>query len=296
MSEGINNSPVAAPAEVSPSSVQTPIEQTQAQPSKTPEVFEVKVDGKVMKMTRDEMIQHASLGHAAQKRFQEAAQMKKQAESVLGRLRDPKQAISLLQDPSLGLNKEQVKEAFEQWYINEFIEPEKLSPVERRARDAEAKLQKYQEQEKQRESEKLKSQQEAMTSQARENLQSQIVEALDTSGLPKTNFTVRRLAYWMQRNLANGYDAPMDVIVGQVRNEVNSSLRDLVEASDGEVLIKILGDGVVGKLRKYDLEQLRKTRGSSTQPVQEVNNKQEKKLTSSEVDARLRQLQRTGKY
>lgn len=268
-------------------------------PAVKPEIFEVKIDGKVLKMTRDEMIQHASMGHAADKRFKEAAQLRKQAEAVIGRLRDPKQVISALQDPALGLSKDQIREQFEEWYASEFIEPESLSPEQKKLKEAETKLKKYQDEEKQREEQKLKDQQESMTAKAREEVQGQIIEALETSSLPKTNFTIRRLAYWIQRNNANGFNAPTEVLVGQVKNEITSSLRDLVEASDGDVLIKLLGDNVIQKLRKYDLEQLRKLRNGPTPPVQEhepAEPKSDRPLTSAEVNQRLRELQRTGQY
>lgn len=282
-------------------------EKAQAQPKAKPapkaaaELFELKVNGKTVKMTKEELIQHASMGHAADQRFKEAAQMRKQAEAVIGKLRDPKSVISALQDPALGLSKDQIREQFEEWYAREFIEPESLTPEQKKLREAEAKLKKYEEDEKARAEEKLKNEQEAMTTQAREQLQGQIIEALETSGLPKTNFTIRRLAYWMQRNQANGFDAPIDVVVGQVRNEINSSLRDLVEASDGDVLIKILGDGVIQKLRKYDLEQLRKMRGQGGAPGRSIQESVEPtqkmdRPTSSEVNQRIRELQRTGRY
>lgn len=279
---------------------QAPKEQ-KAAPAK-PELFEVKVDGKVVKMTRDEILRQASLGHAADRRFQEAAQMRKQAEAVIGRIRDPKQVITALQDPALGLNKEQIREAFEEWYLAEFIEPEKMSPEQKKLKEAEARLKRYEDLDKEREEKNKQAEQEAMTSQAREQLQSQIIEALETSGLPKTNFTIRRLAYWMQRNHANGFDAPMEVVVGQVKNEIDSSLRDLVQASDGEVLVKLLGDDVIKKLRMYDLEQLKKTRGQASAPVQQVQSDETKTdkhgrpLTSAEVNQRIRNLQKTGKY
>lgn len=271
------------------------------QQSTKPELFEVKVDGKIIKMTRDEILQQASLGHAADRRFKEAAAMRKQAESVVGRMRDPKQVIAALQDPALGLDKNQIREAFEEWYAAEFIEPESLSPEQKKLREAEARLKKYEEDDKSREEEKQRAHQESLTTQAREQIQKQIIEALDVGKLPKTNFTLRRLAYWMERNRANGFNAPTEVLVGQVKNEINTSLRDLVEQSDGEVLVNLLGDNLIQKLRKYDLEQLRKMRSQPAAPAQDQSNapkedRHGRAITSSEVNQRLRNLQKTGKY
>jgi hypothetical protein len=275
-------------------------EQKQAQAPQKPELFEVKVDGKVIKMTRDELIQHASMGHAADRRFKEAAQMRKQAEAVIGKFRDPKQVIAALQDPALGLSKDQIREQFEEWYAKEFIEAEQLTPEQKKLREAEEKLRKYEEDEKQREQEKIKAQQEAMTAEAREQVQKQIIAALEESGLPKTNFTLRRLAFWMARNNAMGFEATPAQLATQVRNEFNTSMRDMVEAADGDVLISLLGDNVIKKLRKYDLEQLRKLRqpqGGSV-PIESESNepKRDRPLTSAEVQDRIRAMQRTGRY
>lgn len=274
-----------------------------AQPAKSssaPELFDVKVDGKIVKMTRDELIQHASMGHAADRRFKEAAAMRKQAEAVIGKLRDPKSVITALQDPALGLTKEQIREQFEEWYAREFIEPEQLTPEQRKLREAEERLKRYEEMEKQQEEQKRKEHLESLTAKAREEIQAQIMEALETSDLPKTNFTIRRLAYWMERNRANGFDAPTSLLVSQVKNEFNSTLRDMVAQSDGDVLIKILGDDVIQKLRKYDLEQLRKLRQQPAPQAQEPQvpqtQRDERPLTSADVTQRIRELQKTGRY
>lgn len=267
-----------------------------------PKHWELKVNGKTKKFTEEELISRASLAEAAQERFSEAAKMRRQAEAVIGRIRDPKNVISALQDPALGLSKDQIREAFEEWYSKEFIEPESLTPDQKKVREAEAKIKKYEEAEKAREAETLKTQQDAMTTQARERVQTQILEALESGKLPKTNFTIRRLAYWMQRNHANGFDAPTSVLISQVRNEATSSLRELVDASDGEVMIQLLGENIIQKLRKYDLEQLRKSRGqpssvaSEATPGSATPPQSERPPTSAEVNQRIRQLQKTGRY
>ncbi len=269
-------------------------------PSEPPKTWKQKINGKERVFTEQELLDRASQAEAAQQRFEEAAKMRKQAESVIGRLRDPDQVIEALLDPALGLSKDQIRAKFEDWYSKEFIEPEQLTPEQKKLREAEAKLQKYAQEEKDREAQKQRDQQEAMTAKARGEIQAQIIEALQTGGLPKTNFTLRRLAYWMQRNHANGFDAPTSVLVSQVRNEFNTSLRDMVEASDGEALIKLLGDGLVQKIRKYDLDQLRKLRngGNPAPPAETAPPEQSRGRapTSAEVNDRIRQLQRTGKY
>lgn len=270
-------------------------------PSAPPKKFKVKVNGKEREFTEDELLQRASLAEAAQERFNEAAKLRRQAEQVIGKLRDPKQVMTVLQDPALGLSKDAIRAQFEEWYAKEFIETEKLTPEQKKIREQQAELEKYKQRDKETEEQKLKAQQEAMTAQAREQVQTQIIEALETGGLPKTNFTIRRLAYWMQRNHANGFDAPVSLVVSQVKSEMETTLRDLVQASDGEVLVKLLGDGVIQKLRKYDLEQLRKLRDGGAPVEREVpisvdERGDDRPPTQADVQARLREMQKTGRY
>jgi hypothetical protein len=303
--------PAAAPA--SGSTPATPASSTPAASGSTPaapaaatkpapaKVWELKANGKSLKLTEEQLIARASQAEGADQRFQEAAQMRKQAEAALGRLKDPAQFIEALQDPALGLTKEQIREAMEAWYAREFIEPEKLTPAEKKLREAEEKLKKYDKENQEREAKKLKDEQDAQTANARKEIQTQIIEALESSDLPRTNFTIRRLAYWMSRNRDMGFDAPTSVLVERVRNDYNTNLREMVQSSDGETLIKLLGNDIVTKLRKYDLEQLRKTRGGGAptppaDPAAPVTPSGERVPTSADVNRKIRELQKTGRY
>ncbi len=271
-----------------------------AQSAAQPEVFELKFNGKKIKLTRDEIMQHASLGLASDERFREGANLKKQAESVIGRLKDPKGVIAALQDPALGLSKDQIKVAFEEWYAREFIDPEKLSPEQLKLRDAEDKIKKYEDADKSREDEKRKAHMDSLTAKAREEIQAQIIEALDTGKLPKTNFAMKRLAYWIERNSANSFDAPTAVLVAQVKKDIDTNLREMVQASDGESLISILGDEIIQKVRKYDLEKLKASRASRSAPINTSTHTEpsapRERSEPVDVAAKLRELQRTGRY
>src|SRR4051812_36257050 len=68
------------------------------------------------RVSADEYKRMKSLASGSHKKFEEAALMRKEAENVLSKLRDPKQAIRLLEDPKLGLNRDQIVAAMEEWY------------------------------------------------------------------------------------------------------------------------------------------------------------------------------------
>lgn len=256
-----------------------------------PEFFEVKVNGKVQKMTREEVLSHASMAHAAQSKFEEASRLRKDNEKFEESLKKSK--IQALIDK--GYTKDQIRQEFEQWYTQEFIDPETLTPQERKLKQAEAELKQFREEKAQAQKLKEEEEQAQLTGKQREYLQGAIIEAMDKSGLPKTKFFAQRMAFYMRQNLLNGWEAPIEVVVSQVKKEYKEGMGNISQDSTAEQLIEILGEGVINKIRKHDLEQLRKTRqnpiiggkATSSSPT-------EGPISYSEVNKRLREM-REGK-
>lgn len=282
-------------------SVTQGFENKQSQPHEKTETeyFDVKVNGKSVRMSKNEVLNYASMSHAANSKFEEAAKLRKSVDKIISTAKD--NPIQALMDPALGLTKEQIRVAVEQWYHDEYVVNEALSPDQKRAKELEAKLKTYE----QAEQEKIRQQQEAeeleLTNKQREYLQNQIIEALDRSGLPKTKLIASRMAFYMRQNMANGWEAPIDLIVKQVRNERQSLMQGEVGGLEGQDLIDYLGgDEVVNKIRKYDLQRLREQRASKTPAFSAPSQGGRdgygngEKISSSEVNRRLREL-RSGK-
>lgn len=261
------------------------------------EFFDVKVNGKMVKMTKQEALDNASMSYAANDKFNEAAKLRKQVDSILNKAKT--NPIEALMDPSLGLTKDQIREAFEKWYTTEYIEPESLNEDQKRAREYEIKLKKYEEQERLAKEKAARDEDERLTSQQRDYLQGQIIEAMEASGLPKTKFFVSRMAFYMRQNALNGWDAPINLIVKQVQNERQAMMGDMSDGATPEQLVALLGETASQKINAYYLKQLRDKRGQFAPPA--TNNPRAgtgpldgDKISSSEVTRRLREM-RMGK-
>lgn len=271
----------------------------QSQESVTPapsEIFDVKVNGKVVKMTRQEVLDHASMSHTANSKFDEASKQRKQIDKILTTAKT--NPIEALMDPALGLTKDQIRLAFEKWYNDEFIAPESLNEDQKKVRQYEAELKKYKETEEAKKKQDEQDETEKLTAQQRQYLQAQIIEAMDASGLPKTKFFVSRMAFYMRQNVLNGWEAPIDMIVKQVKNERQEMMADFSDGSTAEQLIALLGDGVINKIRQHDLKQLRdkrQTRAPQSQYFGNSTPNQPNKVSYSEVQQRLNQM-RQGKF
>lgn len=266
-------------------------------PPAQPEYFEVKVDGKTKRMTRDELIRSAQLGMSATERFESAAQKEKQIASILDSAK--KNPIQALMDPALGLTKEQIREAVEAWYAQEFIEPDTLSKEELRARNAERELKTYKEREADAKAKAQAEEEDRLTSQQREIMQKQIIDSIEEHKLPKNKFTVSRIAFYMRQAALKGFDAPMDLIVSQVKKERNDLIADLAHSAPGyDQLVEIFGEETINRIRTEDLKRLREGKAAklgmpvfpgSSEGGSEPKDKSGK-IDMSEVTRRLKQM------
>ena len=278
----------APPAAQAEAEVQAPDQAPAAE-----EWFEVPVDGKKIRMTKKELLAQASLAKAAHKRFEEASQMRKTAEDLLGRLRNPKDAIKLLNDPKLGLDQAEVQAAFEDWYAESVIKRSQMTPEQLRLADLEQELNKYKESEKAKQEEQERLQNEQLDAQTRKQLEQEAIDILNSEGLPKNKFTVSRMAHWTRINEMKGFNAPKEVLAQQVRQELRSLVDSLLQASEGEVLANLVGESTIKKIRKHDIEQLRKSRNVQSAPEQQSQQDSDKPkqiIRPDEVRRRMREM------
>lgn len=220
-----------------------------------PRYMTIKVDGREVRMTEDEVIRQAQLGHASGKRFSEAAAKEQAVKRIIGTAKS--NPIQALMDPELGLSKDQVREAFETWYRKEFIEPETLTPEQREIAKYKEEAEKYKSEREQEQQSKQQQELTRATEHWTQEYQKQMVGALETSGLPKNEHTVGLMARYMKLNLEGGYNAPMEVVVQQVRNDFRQIVDSFVSNASGEQLVQMFGEGLVNQIRKFDLQRLR---------------------------------------
>lgn len=221
--------------------------------------FKLKVDGEEFEeeldLNDEEAVKrHLQLSKAAQKRMQEAAKQKQQAEKFFRMLKeDP---ISVLSDPSIGVDFRNLAEQF----LAKQLEEEMLTPEQKRLQQAEQII-REREEEVRRQREEVEQQQITRLQEAySQEYDKKITEALSSSGLPKTPKTVRRMAELMSKNLENGLELEPKDLVQLVREDYLSEIKELFGQTDGDGLLSLLGDDIANKIRKSDLARLRTTK------------------------------------
>lgn len=285
VSAPVNTAPESIPAvPMTGNDSKTPSEATQK--VEAPQTYEVKVNGQIRKYTLDQLMSKASLGEAATERFEQAKQLTQKSQKFQENIK--KDFLKALQDPELGLSKDQIKERFEHWYKENYIDPEVMSPEQKELAELKRWRKEREAEEAERNELAQKEQETLMDSQTRETVQQEIIKALETSGLPKTRETVARMAFYMKQNLMRGYDAPMELVVQQVKESVSQNWEQYFKDATVEQWVSIIGEEGIKKLRQYDLERLKNKFGSNAVQANETEAKPKlkrgEKIPMSRVD------------
>lgn len=202
--------------------------------------FEIPDDEKSVEYMRKQL-QMSKMG---QSRAQEKAELEKEVEAFIHQLRtNPR---SVLEDPTLGVNFQDIVAQ----YIDEQIELSKKSPEQLEREKMEKELKSLREE---REKEKEESKQRELArlqEQEFERYDMSITKALDGSDLPKSPYVVKKMADYMYEGLKAGYDLGPEDVIELVRQEIQADIQQMFGAMPEEVIEKIIGNDVLGKLRK----------------------------------------------
>ena len=219
--------------------------------------YKVKVDGKEYEEELDlndeaAVGKHIQMSKAAQRKMQEASDMRKAAEEFINLLRtDPEK---VLRDPNINVDLKKLA----QDVINREIEDASKSPeqlekekLQRELTDIKAKIE---EDEKKRQSSELQ----RLQAEQQQKIEINIESALKTSDLPKTPYTVRKMAEMMLVALQNNVDLSPADLVPLIRKQMQNDIKELFGASSDDVLEELVGKDRISKLRKKKVAELQK--------------------------------------
>ena len=254
--------------------------------------LKIKVDGKDedfdLNLDDEEGLKrHIQMSKAAQKRMNEAALTKRQAEDFIKMLQeDP---VKVLTNPKLGVNFREIAEK----YLLAQIQDEMMSPEEKRLREADRIIREREDADKKAKADAETRQMQELQAHYAQDYDKKIGEALSTSGLPKTPRTVKRMAELMHKNLQHGFDLEPAQLVEIVREDYINEMKELFGASEGDMLLKIMGDDVANKIRKADLVRLKgnglpQSRGSLPQAKSETSKPMTKDQWREYIDKKAR--------
>lgn len=247
-------------------------------PAEGSRTFKLKVDGEELEVTEEELLRGFQLRKASDKRFQEAADLRKKAEEVINLLKtDPRKA---LQHPEIGVDTRSLAEEI----LKEHLDLELMDENERKIHELQQKLKTAEEQKKQEEVDKQRQEAERLEIEYAEQYQKDINSALEGSGLPKTNYTMNRMIHYMQQAIDYGYEASAKDIVELVREDYHSDIKQMFSAADATILARILGEDGLKKVRGVDVQRLKDPKGNPVPGEKQAAAKKRKKGATKTLD------------
>ena len=272
------------PGQESPFTETEPKESPEPAPEKAPsKKYKVKDGDEEHEVDEAELLKGYQRARSATKRFEEAAKQRQQVESILSALKT--NPIAVLQ--RLGIDPRTTSET----YLRGVLEDEMLQQQDPRGyelRQKEKALEEREEKYKAFEEQQQAQQFEVAKSQAAKKYEQKFMQALETSGLPRSPFTVKRMAEYERHARQSGYDLSADELGSLVKEDVLKEVREMMGHGDP---LALLGDDVAKKLRESDLARHQQPRiqspGHTASPAKA---KEKSWITESEWKSEIKRL------
>jgi len=229
----------------------------------------------------DYLTRHLQLSKMGQTRAQQYKDLEKEVSDFIKQLKaDPE---SILSDPSLGIDlKKLAAKVIEKDIVDSQKSPEQL---EKEKLQAELKAEK---EEREREKSEYEKREFArLQDQEYERYDVLISDALSKSDLPKTPYTVKKIADYMLLGLQQGLNVEPQDIIPLVKEEMHKDLKEMFGLMPDEVIEQIIGKDILTRMRKKNVAKA-KEKGTPPTPVNKALVDTGKK-TEQKVDGKSKQ-------
>lgn len=204
-----------------------------------------------VELSDDEVSVRLQKAEAAEKRMQEAAEVRKQFKSIIDAIKaNPAEA---LKDPVFGVD---VRKMIEDQILAEY-EAEQLTPEEREKSEMQKKLEAFEKQEAERKEQAAQAKRAELEAKVKTEMERDFIEAIEKSGLPKTRQTLAMMAEVARLNLEHEIDLTPAQLAAEVRDRMTGTHKHFVANLKGEELLKYLGDDVVKEVVRSRVATLR---------------------------------------
>ncbi len=225
------------------------------------EKFKLKVDGEEIDSELDlndleAVKKELQFSKVAQKRMKESNEIRKAAEEFIDILKkDPRKIMK-----ELGVNEKELA----QMIMNEELAEMEKSPEQKQIESLQKQLAEIEENKKKADTERQKLDRERLYVETEQKLESDITAALETGGIPKTPYSVKKIAHYLSVALENGIDLRPQDVVPLVRNEMMADVKELLGATNDDLLEEFLASQMP-RIRKRNI-------AKSKQVVEPVKN------------------------
>lgn len=242
--------------------------------------YKFKVDDQEIteELTDEEVLQRLQKHKGSDKRFQEAAELKRQTERFYQLMKEkPLDMVEKIHGPA-------AREMMEK-HLWAKIQREQMDPQQRELLETKERLQTLEQEKKDFEAKQQQEQFNKLKLQHAQNFDKEIKDALAASGKAVTPYAYKRVAHYMLTAMNEGRTLAAKDAVPLMDTDLQADLRAMFETTNEDNILQLLGDPVLEKVRKADLKRVRGGNAAPTPPP--VQKKEEKKpLDPRELEKR----------
>jgi hypothetical protein len=282
-----SKNPEAPPAEVEPGI-------TPPEPIRDPEkfVFDLKVNGTELKKeyTRDELIRELQKVSSSAKQYEEASQIRKDMEGLLGSLKDPTKAENVL----LRLLGREGVVALSQKYLADEYDKSQWSEEQRKLHTENEEL-RYKQELIDKELSETRSEKENVAIQREmDDLTNQFIESAKKFELPNEKRIYAVMADVMRFYGDQGKDITADEAAKITRDNIQVDLMRYVNGSNVEAIANLLGEDTIKKINKWSIDKVRTVpkppEGSNFAKGGKSASKLQEKIKEADYDTVMREI------
>lgn len=231
----------------------------------------------------EEVLKYLSKAMAADEKFEEAANLRKNVELLVSQLKsDPRGVLS---HPELGIDLKK----FAQDILNEEIEEMQKTPEQKELEQLRKELSDKDKKLKVEEEGKRAAEMARLEEQAFKQFDDDITQALEKSSLPKSPYVVKRLADTMIEAVNLGFkDVTVFDILPIVEQQVSGELQKMFEMMPEDVMEQLIGKNNLGRLRKKRLSTMKKPVETSGQVKETAKESKKEAKDSPKRDLKMR--------
>lgn len=239
------------------------------------ELYEVKVNGKVKKMTLAELKKHAALSHSSTEKFTEAKRLKEEVEKLKSQY-DSEDDIARWKRQ--GKTASEIRDLLAD-KLTAILEEEQLDPKERELRDLRAREAERKKQEEAAEQEKMSAEEKRKTEIAARQLEHEIVEAAESLKIPVNPFMLKQLAYEMYNAGERGVDLSAKDAARIVEKQWFDTFSEVLPKMNTRQIKELLGADMLKALQEEAVAEVKTANApfvkKQNQEKQQVPKKQE---------------------
>ena len=217
----------------------------------------IKVNGKEVEVSHDDLVKYAQMGVSANDKFSEASNEKKKLAEFLSAAKSNPEALL----KNLGID----SQTFAEQLLTRRIEEQSMTPEQKETRDQKSELENLRKEKEQYARQQQKNKAMQFKNQQAAQLESVVMDAMSDIGLDSTNNeervhimseAMRHVYAWKTKQLKAGNDATVskDLITGtmtKIMTNRQNVINNYVKTLDAEKLIDFLGKEGTDKVRQH---------------------------------------------